>query len=633
MCGITGIYAFNEAGRFHLINLQKAVDVLEHRGPDAQGTFIDDRVGLGHRRLAVIDTSTRANQPMKDLSGRYTLIYNGEIYNYQEIKAVLEEKHRVQFSTHSDTEVLLYAYIHFGEKCLGKLNGFFSFAIYDKLEKTLFIARDRFGIKPLYFYQDEDKFLFASELRSIISYGIQRSLKIESLVLYLQLNYIPAPFSILEGVSKLLPGHYITIRNKEVRIEKFYDLEGNISGHKTMPYEDTKDGLMEKLENSIRKRLISDVPLGVFLSGGIDSSIITALASRHQTNLKTFSVGYKDARFFDEKKYALQVADHFKTEHHVFNITNDDLLQHLDQILQHFDEPFADSSAIPVYLLSKLTRNEVTVVLSGDGADEVFTGYNKHKAFYNTSKLGSTENFIKLFSPIWSIMPASRNNFMANKFRQLNRYAQGLKLEPTVRYWFWAGLLAEKDALSYFSNRIIENYKNSALEDYKYNLTHHLTGSKSINDILLADMKLVLPNDMLYKVDLMSMAHGLEVRVPFLDHDVVEFAFSFPEEYKINRKYQKQILRDILKDLLPGKLYRRSKHGFEVPLLKWFRKDLKNLISNDLLGDNFILEQGIFSFKTIKSLKKQLFSSNPRDAHAQVWALLVFQSWWRKYLG
>ena len=400
-----------------------------------------------------------------------------------------------------------------------------------------------------------------------------------------------------------------------------------------MPYEDTKDGLMEKLENSIRKRLISDVPLGVFLSGGIDSSIITALASRHQTNLKTFSVGYKDARFFDEKKYALQVADHFKTEHHVFNITNDDLLQHLDQILQHFDEPFADSSAIPVYLLSKLTRNEVTVVLSGDGADEVFTGYNKHKAFYNTSKLGSTENFIKLFSPIWSIMPASRNNFMANKFRQLNRYAQGLKLEPTVRYWFWAGLLAEKDALSYFSNRIIENYKNSALEDYKYNLTHHLTGSKSINDILLADMKLVLPNDMLYKVDLMSMAHGLEVRVPFLDHDVVEFAFSFPEEYKINRKYQKQILRDILKDLLPGKLYRRSKHGFEVPLLKWFRKDLKNLISNDLLGDNFILEQGIFSFNMIKALKKQLFSSNPRDAHAQVWALLVFQSWWRKYLG
>jgi len=633
MCGITGIYAFNEAGRFHLINLQRSVDVLEHRGPDAQGTFIDNRVGLGHRRLAVIDTSIRANQPMKDYYGRFILVYNGEIYNYQEIKTLLEERYQVQFTTHSDTEVLLYAYIIYGIKCLDMLNGFFAFAVYDRQEKELFIARDRFGIKPLYYYLDEDKFLFASELRSIISYGIQRTIRPESLALYLQLNYIPAPFSILEGVSKLLPGHFIRIKNKQVHLIQYYDLKSKIKGSNTPSYENTKDVLIEKLDNSVQKRLIADVPLGVFLSGGIDSSIITALASRHQANLKTFSIGYQNAGFFDEKKYAQQVADHFKTDHHVFNISNDDLLDHLDIILNHFDEPFADSSAIPAYLLSKLTRSGVTVALSGDGADEVFTGYNKHKAFYNAARKGLSGDFIQILAPLWRIMPASRSSFMTNRFRQLDRYAQGLKLGLQERYWLWAGFLTEQNALSYLSPGYIENYTNHKIEKYKYDLLHDMSNGISINDILLADIRLVLPNDMLYKVDLMSMAHGLEVRVPFLDHDVVEFAFSLPENYKINQKRQKIILRDILKDLLPGKLHRRPKHGFEVPLLKWFRKDLRTMISKDLLEDNFIREQGIFNYKIIRSLKKRLLSSNPADAHAHIWALLVFQSWWRKYLA
>ena len=259
MCGITGINAFNEAGRFHLINLQKSVDVLEHRGPDAQGTYIDDRIGLGHRRLAVIDTSSRANQPMKDPTGRYILVYNGEIYNFLELRSLLEEKHQIHFKTQSDTEVLLHVYIYYGEQCLEMLNGFFAFAIYDRIERTMFIARDRYGIKPLYYYQDEDKLLFASELRSILAYGIQRSLQTESLVLYLQLNYIPAPFSILNGIYKLLPGHYIKIRKKEVQVTKYYDLADQIAGFPKTPKETPKISLIEKLDNSIRKRLISDV--------------------------------------------------------------------------------------------------------------------------------------------------------------------------------------------------------------------------------------------------------------------------------------------------------------------------------------------------------------------------------------
>jgi len=634
MCGITGICAFNEAGRFHMINLQKSVDVLEHRGPDTQGTYIEDKVGLGHRRLSVIDLSARTNQPMRDNTGRYIIIYNGEIYNHLELRKILEQRHQVQFTTNSDTEVLLYAYIIYGKKCLEMLNGFFAFAVYDRSEKELFIARDRYGIKPLYFYKDEDKFLFASELRSIISYGIQRSIQTESLALYLQLNYIPAPFSILKGVSKLLPGHCIRINNKDIHIEKYYVLEKDmVDLYPNVKYSSIKEVLVDKLEHAIQKRLIADVPLGVFLSGGIDSSIITALASRHKSNLKTFSIGYQNARFFDEKKYAQQVADHFKTEHHVFNISNDDLLSHLQTILNHFDEPFADSSAIPVYLLSKLTGNEVTVALSGDGADEIFTGYNKHKAFYNTSRIGSANGIIQAFSPLWKVMPKSRNNFLFNRFRQLDRYVKGLKLKPAERYWYWAGFLSESKALSYFSPDFIDNYNNQKIEEFKFILTNSLNHNDSLNEILLADTRLVLPNDMLYKIDLMSMAHGLEVRVPFLDHNIVEFAFSLHDKYKIDQKNQKIILRDILKDLLPGKLYKRPKHGFEVPLLKWFRKDLRTLISDDLLEEDFIKEQGIFDYKNIKSLKKQLFSSNPGDTHAHVWAMMVFQSWWKKYLN
>ena len=633
MCGITGIYAFNEAGRFHLINLQRAVDVLEHRGPDTQGTFLDDRIGLGHRRLSVIDTSPRANQPMKDPTGRYTLVYNGEIYNYLELRKILEDRHQVQFRSESDTEVLLYAYIIYGEKCLQMLNGFFAFGIYDKTENELFIARDRFGIKPIYYYQDEDKFLFASEMRSILAYGIQKSIHTESLVMYLQLNYIPAPMSILKGVSKLLPGHSIRIRNKEIHISKYYELHKEIPDPDKFSHSSLKEILVDKLEDSIKKRLVSDVPLGVFLSGGIDSSIITALASRHQEKLRTFSVGYKNSKFFDEKKYALQVAKHFNTDHKVFDITNEDLLDHLPEILDHFDEPFADSSAIPVYLLSKLTKENVTVALSGDGADEIFSGYNKHMAFVKAKSRGLTNHLIKVMLPLWKSLPKSRNNLISNRIRQIDRFARGLKLPPDERYWLWASFLNEQEALSYFSEDFLYEYNGHKINEFKHLMTSSLKYDDSINKILLADTRLVLPNDMLYKVDLMSMANGLEVRVPFLDHNLVEFTMTIPEKFKINPHVQKIILREVLKDLLPGTLHQRPKHGFEVPLLNWFRKDLKTLIRKDLLSDHFIKEQGIFNGLKIGKLKKRLYSANPGDAHAQIWALIVFQSWWKKYLG
>lgn len=632
MCGITGLYAFNEVGRFNLINLQRTIDKVSHRGPDAQGSYFDDRIGLGHRRLAVIDTSIAANQPMFDAERRYVIIYNGEIYNYRELKRMLENRYHVKFTTHSDTEVLLYAYIHLREKCLDKLNGFFAFAVYDMRKQEIFLARDRFGIKPLYYYLDDDKFLFASEMRSIISFGIEKSINFSSLMLYLQLNYIPAPFTILDGVHKLMAGHYIRIKRKDVEIKKYYHLP--VPGKERPDSKiDAKNEIKKLLEDSVRQRLVADVPLGVFLSGGIDSSLITAIASRHKGDLNTFSIGYTAAPYFDETKYARQVADYFGTFHHTFRLSRDDLFQHVNDILEHIDEPFADSSAIPVYILSKYTREHMTVALSGDGADEVFSGYNKHLAFLQSQKKSMKNQLIRNLGPVWGFLPQSRNNPVFNTFRQLDRYSRGLKTKGSDRYWIWASLMGDKQAGKMILPDKIYSKHYDDLSNFKNEMTSGISGEFEMNQILHTDMRLVLPNDMLYKVDMMSMAFGLEVRVPFLDHRLVEAAMVLPSEYKINPHQQKIILREILTEYIPGNLAQRPKHGFEVPLLNWFRKELKSTIQEDLLSHQFIREQEIFEPGAISRLIRKLFSPGPGDAHAHIWALIVFQSWWKKYFN
>jgi asparagine synthase (glutamine-hydrolysing) len=634
MCGITGIFAFNEAGRFHMINLAKATNTLQKRGPDKQGLFSDDFVGLGHRRLAVIDPSENGSQPISDISGRYTLIYNGEIFNFLNLKSQLEDKGFI-FQTHTDTEVLLYAYIAYGKNCLDMLNGFFAFAIYDKEEKSLFIARDRMGIKPLFFFLDEDKFIFGSELKSLLAFGIEKKIDRESLLLYLQLNYIPGPSSILRNVQKLLPGHYVFIENKNVQIEQWYQIPYNPYGlnPKQLSYSQQQVELAKLLESSVQRRLIADVPLGAFLSGGIDSSIITALASRHTQNLNTFSIGYKDEPFFDETKYATLVAKKFGTEHTVFSLTNQDFYNHLFDILDYIDEPFADSSAIPVFILSKYTRQTATVALSGDGADEMFSGYHKHAAAYKAIHGGLGASAVKNLLPLWQLLPKSRNSFLGNKTRQLQRFAEGMHLDHKERYWRWATFATQEEVGRLLSDNILDHLDFDLANKRRSEILKHIPDNANLNDWLYTDMHLVLANDMLTKVDLMSMANSLEVRVPFLDYQVVEFAFSLPESSKINDKMRKRILQDAFRNILPEELYNRPKKGFEIPLLKWFRTELRSLIMNDLLSDNFIEEQGIFNPEEIKKLKKQLFSSSPGDIHARIWALIVFQWWYKKYFA
>jgi asparagine synthase (glutamine-hydrolysing) len=632
MCGITGIMAFNLVGKFNKINVTAATMCLSKRGPDFQDIFIDEWIGLGHRRLSIIDTSAVANQPMWDDTKRYCIVFNGEIFNFQELRKDLERT-GVTFTSHSDTEVLLKLYIRDGDKCLSRLNGFFAFCIYDRSQQSLFVARDRYGIKPLLYVYDEDKFIFASEMKSILSYGIEKQIDYTSLYTYLQLNYIPAPNSIFKNVKKLLPGHCIKISNKKIEINKWYDIPYNRteSENNSLSYKEAQQKLRSLLEQSVQRRLVADVPLGTFLSGGIDSSIITGLASRNKEDLHTFSIGFKDEKFFDETNYANLVAQHFNTKHTVFSLTNDDLYEHVHSILNYIDEPFADSSAINVYILSRETRKHATVALSGDGADEMFAGYNKHAAFLRLINPGIKEKAVSAFAPILNALPQSRDGKLSNTVRQLARFADGSKLSPAERYWRWAGFADEDEVSKLFSTKSKDELRADEYTARKSEILKDIPAINTMNDILLADMNLVLPNDMLTKVDLMSMATGLEVRVPFLDYELVNFVFSLPSHFKIDRQIRKKILQDAFRNMLPAELYNRPKKGFEVPLLKWLRKEMKSLITDDLLSESFINSQGIFNYAEIKKLKDKLFSKNPGDIHARIWALVVFQWWCKKY--
>jgi len=621
MCGITGIFAFNQVGRFNMINLSKATSALESRGPDNHGLFNNEMVGLGHRRLSIIDTSADAHQPMSDVSGRYKLVFNGEIYNYKSLRIELQGK-GVHFANNSDSEVLLYLLMEEGVDCLSKLNGFFAFAFYDTKENVLLLVRDRFGIKPLHIYQDEDKLLFASEVKSLLAYGIDKKLNLSALHNYLQLNYLPGSLSMFEGIRKLKPGNYLTVKNNRVEEHSYYKTNTHIE---VKPFEESKKEFQNILEKSVIDRLVSDVPLGTFLSGGVDSSVISAIAAQNINNLQTFSIGYKDEPYFDETKYANQVAKHIGSQHTVFKLTNNDLYEHLFDMLDYLDEPFADSSALAVYILSKETQKNVTVALSGDGADELFAGYNKHAALYRMLHAGSKEILVSSFSGLWSLMPKSRNNPISNTFRQLDRFAKAAKMTPSDRYWAWAAI----GDSHYASNLIRQPNEFNSVATNPFTLLN--PNKESVNDTLLADLKMVLPNDMLTKVDLMSMANSLEVRVPFLDHNVVDFAFSLSEDHKINGNDRKRIVKEAFKSYLPENLFNRKKHGFEVPLLSWLRNELSSLIENDLLSNSFIDQQGVFNYAQIQALKTELKSRNPGEAPAKIWALLVFQWWWKKY--
>ncbi len=617
MCGIAGIINFNKCIENAVPRLHLSLKELHHRGPDFSGTYLSPHVLFGHTRLAILDTSSLANQPFTDVSGNYTIVFNGEIYNFKQLKEQLEKKGYV-FHTSSDTEVLLNLYIDEGINCLNKLNGDFAFAIFDKPSNKVVIARDRLGVKPLYYKIEDCQFSFSSELKGLLPLLDKKpELSEQALLLYLQLNYIPAPLSVFRSVYKLEPGKYIVVNAKNIEVNEYYSIpkgvENNISEHEAIQH------FRSLLIASVQKRLISDVPIGCFLSGGLDSSIVAAIAKQTKPDLNTFTIGFSENSFVDESNDAEKLARHIGTKHHTIKISESDLLQLVPDVLQHIDEPFADSSAIAVSALAKYTKNHITVALSGDGADELMGGYYKHYAHKLAFSWYPYRHLMNIAGKLLRTLPQSRTHPVFNKIRQFNRFTKGVRLPAEYRYWYWATTQHEKDLKLLLTSGYSAQNINNWLK----------TKAQSMNEVLYNDLHLVLPNDMLYKTDFMSMMHSLEVRVPMLDHELVNFVAVLPEQFKIKGKEQKIILKRAFGHLLPEELLKKPKHGFEVPLQLWLSSSLKPLL-DEYLQASFLQKQELFNDWYIQQLVKQLNSANPSDSAIQLWNLLVFQFWWKK---
>lgn len=606
MCGIAGIYFFKNNQSVKPDMVQKTLTALQHRGPDYQNHFSFDNCTLFHARLSILDLSAASHQPFLSEQKKKGLVFNGEIFNYRDLKHDLGE-----LKTSGDVEVLFNLFDKEKSNCLNRLNGFFSFAFFNSELDELHVVRDRFGVKPLYYYQDEEKLAFASELKPLMHLIGPQPLNANAINTYFRLNYMSGKETVFKNVFRLLPGELIEVKNKQAKIYNWYQV----------PPLKTENSIQEILSDAVKIRLNADVPVGSFLSGGLDSSIISALAKQHQNNIHTFSIGFADEPYFDETRYAEMVAKHINSNHHVFKLKNTDFLDHIHPFLNSIDEPFADSSALNVYILSKYTKEHVKVALSGDGADELFMGYNKHRAEYLSNKF-VYKNLVPAFSPVYDLVQGSRNSKFGNKIRQLKRFAEAVKLNPQERFMSWACISSQAEVNALLKYQEKTNFDSLFKEPFEQN---------TFNQVNYADLKIVLADDMLVKADRMSMQHGLEIRNPFLDYRVVEMAMNLPMHQKINGAHQKVILRNNFKHLLPEAIFTRSKKGFELPLWKWLKKELNTEINKHWLSEHKIKNQGLFNYETVQYLKNKLHSNHPGDAPAQIWALIVFNQWYDNY--
>jgi len=622
MCGITGSFQKDPARAATDDRIQAALACIAHRGPDDEGIYRSGSAVLGHRRLSVIDTTEAGHQPFADNGGRYTIVFNGEVFNYKELRAQLETQGH-SFRSHTDTEVVLRLFAVKGETFLHDLNGFFALAIHDALDDSLFLARDRFGVKPLLWAEVDGRFVFASELRALLAMGVERKVDRLALEQYLSFHYIPAPWTAVEGAHKLLPGHALRVDADGVQEFAWYDL---VKASKvTPPATDVRRTLYELLDDAVRLRLVADVPVGTFLSGGVDSSIVSALAAKHHSGLHTFSIGFADDPHFDESAYAEEVAAHIGSTHHTFKLTRDELAEAYTRLLDAVDEPFADSSALPSFILCERTRKHVTVALSGDGADEVFGGYRKHQAELRWQSPGAAEKAVRLLAPLWSALPKSRNSPWQDRFRQYDRFARLSGTSVKERFLALAAFTPRSKAHALCA--MPGPAEQLAQRDQQLNKA--LDRMPGMNGVLLGDVMGTLPNDMLHKVDLTSMAHALEVRTPFLDKRVVEFAFSLAAEAKLRKGNGKYILRDTFGYLLPTTVMSRAKKGFEVPLLDLLRDPLATLV--DQLLDADAMQDAGLEPAAVAAEVAHFRSKDPGTSQATLHALLVYTAWWKRH--
>jgi len=635
MCGICGKISLNGATVERDL-LTRMTGCLAHRGPDGEGLYLHHgprrSVGLGHRRLSIIDLSDAGRQPMANEDETLWVVFNGEIYNFQPLRDVLEKKgHR--FRSRTDTEVILHLYEEEGAAGISKLRGMFAFALWDTKTETLLLARDRIGIKPLVYYQDDRSFLFASEIKAVLQDPrIPKEMDPNALGLYLTLNYIPAPHTMFRNIRKLRPGHYLLFQNGQAEEKEYWNIIGSgeteILAAQDLEFQ--KESLFKALDEAVRSHMIADVPLGAFLSGGVDSSVIVGLMSRNSSQrVKTVTIGYPDMPLFDETGYAREVALLNDTDHHEIPLLSRDILSAVPAVLDSFDEPFADSSAIPTYIVSRETSRQVKVALSGDGGDELFAGYRMYsgECWYDRYRRIPPWVRRRLIEPIVSALPDSRDYLVTDYVRRMKKFLKGSGESFAGRFFNWNEIFPRS-----MRKDILLKTGGINIDLGKEILTRRLDemGGDRINRMLYADLKESLPGDMLRKVDAMSMLHGLEVRVPLLDHRVCELSFSFSGDLKMNKGRGKFILLETFKDLLPSSLLSRPKWGFEIPLGKWLKGDLQYLL-DEYLSRELIQRQAVFNPDVVDGLIGNLMTRR-FDSSWHLWSLIVFQNWYFRHI-
>jgi asparagine synthase (glutamine-hydrolysing) len=618
MCGVSGIFSSENGDLNHIHTM---VSSLVHRGPDAKGVFfnIDKGIALGHNRLSIIDLSERANQPMVSSDGRYVIVFNGEIYNFQKLKIELIALNKeIKFVTESDTEVILHAFVEWGEDMMKRLDGMFAIAIFDQQRDRLFIARDRVGKKPLFFYKDEKNFIFASEIKALLVHPLvagQKKINTTAINLFLHLGYVPEPHTIFEKIHKFPAGSWAWL-DKSINPQpiRYWKIEEEIPKKRSEDVVQSKSMLKEVLEGAVRKRLISDVPLGAFLSGGTDSSLVVAMACRLGSfPLKTFNIGFKESKF-NESHWASSVAKHLKTEHYKHIISEKEGVDLLDKYLHHFDEPFADTSAIPTMLVSQLARKEVAVCLTGDGGDELFQGY------------GSYAWADRLNSWPWQIS------------RRPLRYL--LSISGSSRFQRVSCLLDDDSGNSYshifsqeqnlFSQKEIGKKlildDSNFLDGFKYNPAHpNMDSLTSGEKQALFDFNYYLKDDLLVKVDRASMYYSLECRCPFLDTELIAWSCGLAATLKKQNGVSKWLLKELLSEYLPKDLVYRPKWGFSVPLSRWLKDDLRYLI-DEFLCDAVVENLGLFNKSYVNKLKID-FLKGSEFLFNRIWVMIIIHKW------
>ncbi|MDQ3191481.1 MAG: asparagine synthase (glutamine-hydrolyzing) [Bacteroidota bacterium] len=625
MCGINGIYSHNGASEYYPV-IRKMNEDLAHRGPDDQGIFIEEHVGLGHCRLSIIDLSKAGHQPMSYADGRYTLVFNGELYNYKELREELKAPDSSGigeiFSTNTDTEVLLASFKRWGKKCVDKFNGMFAFSLWDSHKKELFIARDRLGIKPLYYFKDENNLIFSSELRPLLKTGlIPKKLYQNGLIDYLRYQTVHAPNTIVENIFMLLPGHYMTINEDDFIIEKYWDLIDSALEQKIpYSYEEVCKKTKELLFQSVERRLIADVPFGAFLSGGIDSSAVVGIMSEvSQQKVNTFNVSF-DEREFSEAKYAAIVAKKFNTNHHEIKLTPSDFLKELPEALSSLDHPSGDGPN--TWIVSKVTKEAgITMALSGLGGDELFAGYDIFKKMYKLR-----ENRWLLSFPKFSRAIAGYGLKKLKPGIASDKTAEILKqdyFDISTIYPLYRQVLLDDQIYKLLNNKPLS--PNKVAEMLKSTVEFESVGYAlpSLGRISVAEIYTYMQNVLLRDTDQMSMAHALEVRVPFLDYNLVKYILAVPDEYKYPHT-PKKLLTDSIGGLLPQDIVNRPKMGFTFPWKLWMKNELKSFCESRL--KSFGSREGINS-KQINEMWEQFLNDNPRITWSRIWYLVVLENW------